>query len=105
MSKPFVQNAANEKQVKNAELKERDLRRQELEDMRFILSTPQGRRFIWRYLTRCGVFALSYSHSGSETAFNEGQRNIGLKLMAELSEADASAYVTILKENKGDQAE
>lgn len=103
--KPMVSNAADTKQVKNAKFKEKDQRRQELDDVRYILSNAVGRRFFWRYLGECGLFQSSFTGS-SETFFREGQRNVGLKLMADLNDADPNAYAVMLKENqKGDKDE
>jgi hypothetical protein len=70
--------------------------------MRYILSSRQGRRFLWRYLERCGVFKTSFDGT-SRTYFNEGERNIGLKLLADVNEANIEAYVTMMKEAKGDK--
>lgn len=93
------QNAADKGQVKEQENKERRGRERELGDIRWILSSPQGRRFFWRYLGECGVFKTSFTGS-SQTFFNEGQRNVGLMLLADLNEAQPDAYVTMMKEAK-----
>ena len=55
-----------------------------------------------------GVFAradlpamrTSFNASGSVMAFNEGQRNIGLMLQAEVLEASPEAYMTMLNEQR-----
>lgn len=100
MTQPLVKNAADESQVKGAEQKMKSARERELADMRFILSTAQGRRVIWRYLEACGVFQISFNHSGAITSFNEGMRNIGLKLLTDINDAAPEAYVTMLKEKE-----
>ena len=61
-----MRNAADENQVKKASEKDRFSREQELLDVKNILSTPHGRRFIWRYLGLAGVFRLSFT-GNSET--------------------------------------
>lgn len=98
--KPVVKNAADEGQVKDAEKKAKSQREQELEDVRSLLATQHGRRFIWRYLSACGVFTSSWNHSGSIMCFNEGQRNIGLKLLSDVNEASPDAYLVMMKEAK-----
>jgi len=100
MSKPLVTNAANESQVKEAGSKIKDLRMQELNDMRAILSMPQGRRFVWRYLTHCKVFQSTFNHSGSITSFNEGMRNVGLMMLSDVNDASPESYLTMMKESK-----
>lgn len=102
MSGPLVRNASDEVQVKDAKIKVKMGREQEVNDLKFILATEQGRRFMWRYLEMCGVYRTSFTGS-SETYFLEGQRNIGLKLIADIVEADPDAYLKMIKANKGVQ--
>lgn len=95
-----MSNAANPGMVKNQERKSKDARKQAVEDIRLILSSVNGRRFFWRYLTECGVFKTSFTGNSENTIFLEGQRNIGLMLMSDLNEADPKAYITMLNENQ-----
>ena len=53
---------------------------QERDDYRWLLGDPRGRRIMWELLSSCGLYRTSFVHSGSQTAFNEGMRNIGLML-------------------------
>jgi len=79
------------------------LRRRELEDVAFILSSVEGRRFYWRRMRRCGINKSSFTGNNT-TFFNEGERNIGLLLLADLEEADPEAYVKCLTEAKKEEA-
>jgi hypothetical protein len=91
------------RQERDAEADEagaRDRRRKELEDLRWLLGHPQGRRIISRMLEEAGVFRSSFNHSGSVMAFSEGKRHIGLFLTAELLEAAPDGYMKVLKEFK-----
>jgi hypothetical protein len=81
--------------------KAREIRRKELEDLRWLVAHPQGRRIAARILERAGVHRTSFNHSGSVMAFNEGQRNIGLFVQSELLEAAPEGYFKILKEYAG----
>jgi hypothetical protein len=94
-------NAADPTQVKEQAQKEKRGREKELDDVKFILSHRQGRRFYFRYLEECGVFKTSFT-GNSQTFFLEGQRNIGLKLLSDLNEAEPEAYIVMIKENKGE---
>lgn len=78
----------------------RERRRKELDDLRWLLSHPQGRRIASRLLEEAGVFRSSYSHSGSLMAFNEGKRHMGLFITGELMEASPDGYFKLLKEFK-----
>lgn len=75
-------------------------REEEVQDVAMLLASRTGRRFVWRYLTLCGVFKTSFDNSGSVTAFNEGQRNIGLRLMADVNDAAPDSYQVMLRESK-----
>lgn len=77
-----------------------DRRRKELDDLRWLLAHPQGRRLVTRLLDEAGVFRSSFNHSGSLMAFSEGKRHIGLFLTGELMEASADGYLKVLKEFK-----
>jgi hypothetical protein len=82
------------------ELEARENRRKDLDDMRWWLGHPQGRRIALRLLEEAGVFRSSFNHSGSVMAFNEGRRNIGLFLTAELLEATPAGYMKVLAEHR-----
>lgn len=98
--KVIVSNAADEGQVKEASVKVKKGRNQEIQDIAFILNDKRGRRFFWRYLSTCGVFKSSADNSGSWTYFNEGRRNVGLQLLSDMDEAAPEAYSLMLKESK-----
>lgn len=89
--------AADPAKVKKQAQKSEMLRHREIEDIFNVLATPSGRRFVWRYLTDCGIFKTSFT-GNSETFYKEGQRSIGLKLLADVNEADPSAYLKMLDE-------
>lgn len=104
MSEPFVKNTADEDQVKAANKKEKNVRNNELNEIRTVLDSPVGRKFLWRALKRCGVYQSSYHPSGSQVYFNEGRREVGLWLLAEITEANPDAYLVMIKEAKGREA-
>jgi hypothetical protein len=60
-------------------------RRKELLDLAAVLDTPGGRRFAHRLLGETGLFKTSMT-GNSHTFFNEGKRQIGLWLLAEITE-------------------
>lgn len=94
-------NVSKTDSVKSADNKHKRARDIELDDVKWILSTPQGRRFMWRYLGECGVFKSSFVGQ-YQTFFNEGERNIGLKLLADVNDAHPEAYVLMMKEARKD---
>jgi len=71
----------------------------QLADLEWVMSDSRGRRVLWRLLEQAGVFRLSYTGEAQSTAFNEGQRNIGLRLLAECLEAAPEKYALMQTEN------
>lgn len=97
--------AADPRLIKKKVLDSRLRARRDADDLRQILSTLAGRRLVWRYLTICHVFETAFNNSGSVTAFNLGEQNIGLKLLAEINETDPEAYLKMLKESKEENSD
>lgn len=93
-------NIADENQVLKGKQLEKFKLKQEKTDMKAILETEFGRRFIWKWLSLSGVYQQSAENSGSWTYFNEGRRAIGLKLLDEVVTVSPEAYLLMIKENK-----
>ena len=102
--KALVGNAADPEQVKRAGERELSNRERELNDLAFVLTHRQGRRVIWRQLTEAGVFKSSFHTSASVVYFNEGRRDLGLRLLADVMETDATAYHLMASEAKADES-
>ena len=91
----------NEEYRKEIAEKNRQRREEEINDLRAVLSSVSGRRFIWRLLERGGVFRSSFNaESDSYTAFNEGRRNLGLLVLNDILEADLDAFTLMQEEAK-----
>lgn len=52
--------------------------------LKAIMSTTEGRAYVWWLLGECGVFHISFAKDPYVTAFNEGRRNVGNRVFAEL---------------------
>jgi hypothetical protein len=76
------------------------LRDRELNDLRVILSTPEGRRLIWRILSEARIFHDGYTHgdAGYGTTYNCGRRSIGVWTLAEVMEAKPEAFMQMQRE-------
>ena len=69
-----------------------ELRRQDIQDLRALLHTREGARFLSRLFGLTRVFEISYvAGDAGATAFNEGVRNVGLRVYADVLEADEEA--------------
>lgn len=89
--------AGDEAKVQKRKTKAQLAREKELEDFKQILATKAGRAFLWRLLEWCGVYHTSFT-GNSTTFFNEGKRDIGLKLIEEIFSADPKAYGLLREE-------
>lgn len=96
MSEPSVFELEAERKKIAAEQKRE--RQKEIDDVRKILKTPEGRRLFWRLLSKCGIFRNSFNPNSNLTAFNEGQRNVGLNLLNDVNEADITAFAKMQNE-------
>lgn len=89
----------------SAQLKARLRQETEEADYRWLMSTAQGRRIVWRMLERSGVYRSSFSSDAMVMAFNEGNRNSGLALLATVSNLSPAEYVEMMKEATNDAAD
>jgi len=98
----LVKNAADEGQVREAEKRERFTRRDELDDLRMVLETKQGRRLLWRLMTHCRVFESIY-HASALIHYNAGMQDVGHFLLAEITSASSGALMTMMQEQQKEQ--
>jgi hypothetical protein len=75
-------------------------REQEINDFRALMGTKEGRRFMWRLLSKTGVHRTSFSNDALVMAFNEGNRNLGLLLMSEIHGLCPARYQQMQKEHQ-----
>lgn len=90
---------------KKDELKERkgkSRQERELADIKKLLGFPEGRRFIWKTLSKTGIFQSSFTGDNNVTNFKEGQRSVGLWLLAEVFEAKPDAYLQMQQEHRSE---
>jgi hypothetical protein len=57
-----------------------------------IMATEDGRAWMWDHLAGCSVFHSTYTQDSHDTAFNEGRRSIGLRLIADIQEHAFKLY-------------
>lgn len=103
--KTLVRNSADTKQVKAAGQKEELRGEREINDLKSIMSTVYGRRFVRRQIIEvAGLYRSSYlgSPTGrvSDPAFLEGMRNIALQQYAEVLEHCPEEWALAEKEHR-----
>ena len=64
---------------------------------RSVMATAEGRRWIWWLLERCGVFRTSFTGDNA-TFFNEGTRNVGLMVIADINALCPEHFATMMTE-------
>lgn len=80
--------------------REREERTQEQIDIQLLMDEPHGRRVAHRLLERAGCFRMSFVEDNPhKTSFNEGGRNLGNWLLAQLMRDTPELYAQMLKEN------
>jgi hypothetical protein len=79
-----IRSSSNPKKVR--EQKARDTLRadQDAEDLAWMLADPRGRRFIRSLLWDCHEHGLSFNTNAAVMGFQEGERNVALKLKARI---------------------
>jgi hypothetical protein len=87
-----------EKRQQEAQEKLERERKLRINDLKKILSTPEGRRTIWNELSRAKTFADCFSTNSLEMAKFCGQRLVGLSLLADIMEARSEAFYQMYTE-------
>lgn len=63
-----------------------------------IMSHPQTRAWMYELLSQCGVYRTSFSRSALEMSFNEGARDVGLKITSEIMRVAPDSYTQMVRE-------
>ena len=84
---------AREKQARIDSIEERG-------EFVWLMSSKRGRRIVWRLLEKAGVYRSSFSAEPGVMAFQEGQRNIGLMIVAQIHAAAPGSYVRMIEEQR-----
>ena len=92
--------AEEKRKARRAAKLEREREAQENAVLQTLLSTPVGRRWVHELLESCHVFHVSFAQDALVTAFREGERSIGLRVLAQIMRAFPEAYVQMMKEQE-----
>jgi len=94
MNEPFEPHEPDEaEQAKTARRVQR-----EIDDLKWVMADPRGRRFVTRILGHAGVWRSTFHTSGSIMSHSEGKRDVGLWLVGELNEHAFKGYLQLLTE-------
>lgn len=93
-----VKNAADPEQVKRAGDRDRRRREGEIADVRSVMGTPAGRRFVWRLLETGRIFTDRFDENSLRMARNEGRAHTGLILLVDIDVACPELFDTMRRE-------
>ena len=70
-------------------------------DLLWLMTQREGRRFVWRLLQSCHLYETSFTGT-SATFFREGERNVGLQVLADITRLCPDLYARMVGEQQGE---
>lgn len=95
----ILEDQRTQEEIEEAALNKRNV---EKEDFKWLMMDIRGRRFVWRYLEKAGVFRVTFRADSNEGDFLEGMRNMGLMLMVDINEICPEKYQLMVNENRNE---
>jgi len=68
--------------------------------MKAMMEHKETRAWIYNLLSSCRLYESNFATSGLVMAHSEGQRNVGLMVLADIMRVAPQQYVLMLEENK-----
>jgi hypothetical protein len=91
-------NLGEEAQVKQREKEVGKVRALEINDIRSILLSPSGRRFLWRLIAHCRILESIWEQS-AKIHYNAGRQDVGHFIWSELEAADKELVFQMMREH------
>jgi hypothetical protein len=87
-------------ELEKKQLDSKSVRDQELNDLKSILATDYGKRFLMRLIDRANLYQPTYGGGAqiSDFAFMEGRREFGLYILGEITQANSDAWLAMQKQ-------
>jgi hypothetical protein len=63
-----------------------------------LMSSPAGRTYMYDRLVRANIFSTTFTTNPYASAFNEGQRNLGLQDLNDIMQFAPDQYVQMMRE-------
>jgi len=70
----------------------------ERDELLWLMSDKRGRRFMWRLLTRAGIYRTSFTGDALSSAFKEGTKQEGLHQMTLITQHCQQRFIEMQKE-------
>lgn len=94
--------ANDPKAVAERERKDRERQKQFKADLAEALKSPATRRVFWYWLEKAGVWRSVFSTNALQMANNEGNRNLGLNMMADIASVEPKALLEMMQTQEQD---
>lgn len=98
MSQPEPYDASNADAVAQRKSKKGREAEEDKRVIQALMDQPEGRGFIWRQLSACHIFVSTFDMDSRITAFREGERNVGLRLLTMLMQHTPKQYLQMTEE-------
>jgi hypothetical protein len=70
----------------------------EIDDLLWLMSDKRGRRFMWRLLGESGIYRQTFTGEALSSAFKEGERAQGLRLVGAITQHCPDRFFEMQKE-------
>jgi hypothetical protein len=98
---PEEYNAGNAKHVARRAKAAKRREKIKTEALIRLIESPGGRAWLWDLLTSCHVFTSFPLTDAIHLAGAHGERNVGLRIFAQVMKLDPNLYYTMARENQG----
>lgn len=85
--------------VKRDAAKHKLERKRELEDLRAVLETKEGRRLLWRIVSRCNPYSSIRHTNALVMSAMAGERDLATWIIREIITADKAYWLTMQQES------
>lgn len=89
-----------DKDKKAKEEKQKIKRQGEIEDLKYLMQSHQGRRFFWRLLSHCQVYHSIFNTNALTQSHNAGMQDIGHFVQGEIVQASPENYIKMQNEHQ-----
>ena len=95
----MVDNAADRKSIRRKEKAAKLAEANRHATITNLMSTSFGREWVWDILTQCHCFSTTFNGEALSSAFAEGERNVGLRLLSDILTACPDQYIQAQRES------
>lgn len=92
--------ASDRKAIRKAEKESAIADRSRAEIIFALMSSTPGRTYLWSELAATHVFHTSFALDPLQTAFSEGERNVGLRLLDSIMSHAGEEFLLMWRENR-----